>query len=302
MGMNHPSSGLIERGMLRYGRELLCLLVLLPAFATAMPLLHSEPVPGGVAVVPLDISAPVPPVVLYGGRRVMVVRDKDRWVAVVGIPLSTHAGEQMLHVRHADAPAIQQNFTVRDKHYAEQRITLKNQRMVEPNPADLQRIASERQRMRAALEHWSDSIVMEQPFLLPVTGRFSSPFGLRRYFNDQPRNPHSGLDIAAPQGTPIRAPAPGRVVEIGEYFFNGKTVFLDHGQGLITMYCHLDQMQVVPGQDVARGDILGTVGMTGRVTGPHLHWSVSLNGTMVEPLLFLPAVVSEIGVGQDDAK
>jgi murein DD-endopeptidase MepM/ murein hydrolase activator NlpD len=267
-----------------------------------MSLPHSEPVPGGVVVVPLEVSATVPPAVHYNGHRVMVVRDQGRWVAVVGIPLSTGAGQQTLLVRHADAPATQQRFTVRDKHYAVQRITLKNQRMVEPAPADLQRIASERRRMRAALGHWSEGVVIEQPFLLPVTGRFSSPFGLRRYFNDQPRNPHSGLDIAAPQGTPIRAPAAGWVVETGEYFFNGKTVFLDHGQGLITMYCHLDQIQVVPGQDVARGASLGTVGMTGRATGPHLHWSVSLNGTMVEPLLFLSAAVSEVGAEQNDAK
>lgn len=294
----------MERVMLMYGRDLLFVLIfcILPAFATAMPLLHSDPVPGGVMVVPLDIPATAPPVVQYNGRRVMVVRDQNRWRAVVGIPLSTPPGEQMLLVRHGAEPVTRRSFTVRDKHYAEQRITLKNRRLVEPTPADLQRIANERQRMSAALEHWSESVVVEQPFLLPVTGRFSSPFGLRRYFNDQPRNPHSGLDIAAPQGTPIRAPAPGQVMDTGEYFFNGKTIFLDHGQGLVTMYCHLDQIHVTPGQRVARGDILGTVGMTGRVTGPHLHWSVSLNGTMVEPLLFLPAVVSEVGTEQDDSK
>jgi murein DD-endopeptidase MepM/ murein hydrolase activator NlpD len=232
----------------------------------------------------------------------MVVQDQDGWVAVVGIPLSTPPGEQTLLVRHGTESATRHTFTVRDKYYAEQRITLKNRRMVDPTPADLQRIAQEQQRITAALGHWSEPMVVEQPFLLPVAGRFSSPFGLRRYFNDQPRKPHSGLDIAAPQGTPIRAPASGRVVDSGAYFFNGNTIFLDHGQGLITMYCHLDQVHVAQGQHVNRGDVIGTVGMTGRVTGPHLHWSVSLNGTMVEPLLFLPATTSAVGAAQDASK
>jgi murein DD-endopeptidase MepM/ murein hydrolase activator NlpD len=294
----------MERVMLMYGRAFLCVFVccILPVFAIAMPLQHSDPVPGGVVVVPLDRSATQPPVVHYDGRRVMVVRHQDGWVAVVGIPLSALPGEQTLLVRYGTESAKPHAFTVHDKHYAEQRITLKNRRMVEPTPTDLQRIAQEQQRLTAALGQWSESMLVEQPFLLPVAGRFSSPFGLRRYFNDQPRKPHSGLDIAAPQGAPIRAPAPGRVVDTGEYFFNGNTIFLDHGQGLITMYCHLDQVHVAQGQHVNRGDVMGTVGMTGRVTGPHLHWSVSLNGTMVEPVLFLPATTSAAGAAPDDAK
>jgi murein DD-endopeptidase MepM/ murein hydrolase activator NlpD len=292
----------MERVMPVYGPTLLCVLVFVPVLATAMPLPHSDPVPGGVVVVPLDIAATRPPVVHYDGRRVMVVRPQDGWVAVVGIPLSTLPGEQTLRVRHGTESEKRHTFTVHDKQYAEQRITLKDRRMVEPTPADLQRIAQEQQRISTALGQWSESLVVEQPFLLPVAGRFSSPFGLRRYFNDQPRKPHSGLDIAAPQGTSIRAPAPGRVVDTGAYFFNGNTIFLDHGQGLVTMYCHLDQIHVAQGQYVSRGNVIGTVGMSGRVTGPHLHWSVSLNGTMVEPLLFLPDTTSAVGAAPDDAK
>jgi len=141
--------------------------------------------------------------------------------------------------------------------------------------------------MDAAFNNFRPVNRVETGFVLPTAGIMSSSFGLRRILNNQPRNPHSGMDIAAPEGTPIHSPAGGRVVASGDYFFNGNTVLVDHGQGLITMYCHMSKISVEVGQTVDKGQYLGEVGMTGRVTGPHLHWSVSLNNARVNPALFL---------------
>jgi murein DD-endopeptidase MepM/ murein hydrolase activator NlpD len=232
--------------------------------------------------------AATPPAVQYNARPVMVVWHREQWTAVVGIPLATEPGVQTLTLHQGGERRQHRAFTVRPKRYEQEWITLQNPRLVNPTPADLERIARENQDMTAALAQWTPTTLADVSFSLPVQGRWSSPFGLRRYYNGEPRRPHSGLDIAAPAGTPVRAPAPGRVVATGHYFFNGKTLFLEHGQGLVTMYCHLHRIDVKPDQRVERGEIIGAVGQTGRATGAHLHWSISLNRTMVDPVLFLP--------------
>jgi murein DD-endopeptidase MepM/ murein hydrolase activator NlpD len=160
--------------------------------------------------------------------------------------------------------------------------------MVEPTAEDLARIEREQEIIRRAFATWTEEPLSSLQCRLPVHGRISSVFGLRRFFNNEPRQPHSGLDIAAPIGTPVLAPLAGTVIETGEYFFNGNTVFLDHGQGLISMFNHLSRILVRPGVRVETGQKIGEVGMTGRVTGPHLHWTVSLNNSRVDPELFLP--------------
>lgn len=262
-------------------------LTLAPFAAADNALPQTLMVPGGVAVLDLPYDGEQRPEVRYRERPVMVVRTAERWQAVVGIPLSAEPGNHQVSVATGNNAPAKINFEVSAKDYPTQRLTIKNKRQVNPNAEDLERIGAERKRINAALRLFTPAAGIPTAFIAPVDGPRSSSFGLRRFFNDQPRRPHSGMDIAAPEGTPVVAPAAGRVAETGNYFFNGNTIFIDHGLGLVTMYCHLSKIDVEPGDLVHRGGVIGKVGATGRVTGPHLHWGVTLNRTMVDPALFL---------------
>ncbi|MBK9130356.1 MAG: peptidoglycan DD-metalloendopeptidase family protein [Gammaproteobacteria bacterium] len=264
---------------------LLSLLIAVTAHARELP--ATAPVPGGIAFIPLPAKTAEPPHAFYAGRRVLVARDGEDWVAVVGLPLETKVGKHWLYLGRPDDKANTLAFTVQGKQYAAQHLTITDQRKVEPLAEDLKRIEGETRHMTAIYDRWEERPLGLPAFDLPVPGVQSSPFGLQRFFNGLPRKPHSGLDLAAPTGTLVHAPADGVVADTGEYFFNGNSVFLDHGQGLITLYCHLSEIDVKAGQTVKRGDPIGKVGKTGRATGPHLHWGVSLNGVRVDPALLL---------------
>lgn len=259
----------------------------------AVDLPAQEIVPGGIALLP--IAADKQPQAEYNGKPVMVIKDQNQWYAVVGIALAAVPGPQSITVTLADGGSTPLEFTVSDKAYETQRLTVTDTRKVEPNEEDMKRINAERVEMDQALAHWNSALITESLHLdLPVAGRLSSSFGLRRFFNEQPRAPHSGLDIAAPVGAPIKAPAAGRVILSGDFFFNGNGLFIDHGQGLVTMYGHMSRIDVKEGDEVQRGQLLGAVGMTGRATGPHLHWGVSLNDVRVNPSLFVPALMNGV--------
>ena len=241
-----------------------------------------RPIPGGVARIDLATEER-PEQVRYADDEVLLHRDGAHWQAVVGIDLDAEPGQHGLTVdgkRHT--------FTVAPFEYETQRLTIDEEAMVSPSGETLARIRAEQREIRAA---YRSRAVAAEPRLdlhAPVDdGQVSGPFGLRRYINGEPRSPHSGLDLAAPAGTPVEAAAAGEVVETGDYYFNGKTALIDHGSGLITMYCHMDEITVARGDRVARGEAIGTVGATGRATGAHLHLSVILNGNPVDPELFL---------------
>jgi len=244
-------------------------------------------VPGGVITFKLAGAPDKLPTVAFNGRPVMVVRQNDMWLAIVGIGLSIEPGEYHIDVLQLGGGEQKLPFKVIPKNYATQQLKVPPSQ-VNLSPEDEARVKRETEKYRAALDAFTTGAPSTLRLDPPVPGRRSSSFGLRRMFNGESRNPHSGMDIAAPTGTPIKAPLAGRVTDVGQYFFNGGNVIIDHGQGLATMYCHLSKIHVEVGQELKRGEVLGEVGATGRVTGPHLHWGVSLNGAMVDPALFLP--------------
>ncbi len=266
---------------------LFSILCFLPFLVQAQNLPTMLAVPGGIVNIPLGKTDTAAPSVTFQAKKVLVLEQDKQWVAVVGIPLKIKVGQHSIQVKSAEKER-KIDFSIADKDYPAQYITIKNKRMVNPNPDDLKRIRSERPAINKALNTWSLQAVDSLNFQIPVIGRLSSPFGLKRFFNNQAKNPHSGLDIAAIKGTDISSPAAGIVINTGSYYYNGNTVFLDHGQGLITGYFHLSKISVTDGQIVAQGSKLGEVGATGRVTGPHLHWNVYLNKTKVDPALFIP--------------
>jgi len=262
------------------------LLLFSSTFTWANKLPEQLAVPGGIIKIAIAETDQKAPSAFFKDNRVAVVKENTYWNALVGIPLSAKPGQHTITVKTSQN-SKKLSFNIVDKDYPAQYLTIKKKRMVTGfTEADLKKINADKKAMTKAKSIWEEQVV-DTNFITPVEGRLSSLFGLKRFFNDIPKRPHNGLDIAAKIGTPIIAPASATVIDTGNYYFNGNTVFLDHGQGLLSAYLHMNKIAVKPGQVVQQGDKLGTVGETGRVTGPHLHWIVYLNKTPVDPALFI---------------
>ena len=265
----------------------------LPRQAWAQPAVawpREAAVPGGVAHVALG-PAGQRPQAFADAAPLLVLGEPSGWTALAGIPLSAEPGTARIRVRGEGAEGggeREMAYTVRAKRYTEQHLKV-SPRTVDLSPEDLARHERERAHQLAVIATFSAPPTVPLQMRQPTPGRRSSSFGLRRFFNGQARSPHSGMDIAAATGTPVIAPMPAMVLDAGNYFFNGNTVWLDHGGGLLSMMCHLSRIDVKVGDRLAPGERVGAVGATGRVTGPHLHWTVSLNRASVDPALFLDA-------------
>ncbi len=271
---------------------LFCSGLVMAVTAMALDLPRDSRVPGGVAVVDLG-AADERPAVRVGGVPALVLGDAAGWQAVLGIPLSAPPAAFGYEVMRRGQPVVRATVSIKAGTYAEQRLRVAPGK-VDLSKGDLARYERERAHLAAVAATLSTTPPATLQMQQPTVGPRSSSFGLRRIFNNQPRSPHSGMDISAPSGTPVVAAAAGRVIDVGDYFFNGNTVWLDHGAGLLTMYCHLSAIAVKVGDVLAGGAPIGAVGATGRVTGPHLHWSVSLNRAMVDPALFLPTAAETV--------
>ncbi len=240
-------------------------------------------VPGGIAIIKLGQDDPAN--YRFRGKPVLVTSVNGVKIALVGLPLSLKPGEHFIQA--SDAGQVRKKFfEIKDKNYSTQHITIKDKRKVNPYASDMDRILAEKARKQKARNQYS-KVAVDVDFLLPVEGVSTGSFGRRRVFNGQKRRPHSGMDFAADTGTPILSPSAGKVIESGDFFFSGNLVYIDHGQGLISMFAHLSEIDVEIGDRIEKGQIVGKVGATGRVTGPHLHWSLGLNGSWIDPALFL---------------
>jgi len=261
-------------------RSVLMGMVLTAAMPSALGALelNGTPIQGGLLVAKAAPGA----VVEVDGRPVRVSPKGD---FLVGFGRS--AGSQViLRVRLADGTEDVRTLRVKSRKYEIQRVDGLAPGKVTPKPEDLKRIRAESAIISNARRRDLATPYFISGFTWPLAGRISGVYGSQRILNGQPRRPHFGVDITAPHGARINAPADGVVtLAHDDMFFTGKTLLLDHGHGLVSVYAHMSQIHVKPGQKVKKGDKIGAVGATGRVTGPHLHWGINLFNVRLDPAL-----------------
>ena len=249
--------------------------------------------PGDVAIVEvggLDADAKITGTVLAQDLTFHYDERKQTWRALVGIDLDTKPGDYRVSIRHGAPAATTHTLRVAPKRFRVRRLRVSAE-FVEPPPEALEQIARDSKALAAAYARisprkWTGS------FVLPVEGKPTSNFGTRSYYNGEPRAPHAGVDFMGAPGTPVRAANRGEVVIASPMYFTGNTVVVDYGDRLVSVFAHLSELRTKAGDTVDPDTIVGLVGATGRVTGPHLHWSVRLNGKRVDPLSLVSATAA----------
>ncbi len=225
----------------------------------------------------------------FFGKEIPYVKDETSYWCLLGAGLNEKTGLRLLTLRWkkgGENGIWTVPIMVYKKDYPKEFLKVPEKMVEFPKPV-LKRVLEDQRAIRTALSSISADKFFEGHFIKPVPGQMKSPFGLRRYFNKKPRNPHSGVDLSAKRGTPVLASNSGRIALVRDCYLSGKTVVIDHGLGLYSIYAHLDKTFVHTGQIVQKGEKIGLSGMTGRATGPHLHWGTSLYGMRVDPLSVL---------------
>ena len=247
----------------------------------------STPTQGGVVLVELETEAGTrEPAARWQGKALPFWRDDPQgpWRALAGIDLDQRPGDARIVVERGLDRWCAVRLSIKAGTFEEDHLTLP-QRFVELSPADQARAARETSQLAAVFRARGAERLWHGPFQIPIEdGRRSSSFGRRRILNGQPRSPHTGVDLGAASGTPVHAMQRGRVALDADLFFSGRTVVLDHGLGVFSLYGHLSESQVQPGRVVDAGEVIGLVGATGRVTAPHLHWAVRIGDARVDGL------------------
>jgi len=210
----------------------------------------------------------------------------DDLLCLIGLDLGIETQDYPLRVylykQDGTVEIKEKSISVKDKQFPVKKLWVKEE-FVTPPQSVLERIRRESELTRAIYDIYSPEWRVQGKFILPVEGDIFPNFGERRFFNNKPRSQHSGIDIASPKGTPVKASNSGRVVLATHLYFSGKTVVIDHGLGVFSIYCHFSEINVSSGDDVEKGEVIGKIGSTGRVTGPHLHWSIKIRGSRVDP-------------------
>lgn len=269
--------------MIRSGCYLLLLMVLFPFSSQAELALSGPLTQGGLVLGQAPAGSRV-----YLGERALKLNAAGQFILGFG---RDAANQQSLTLIDPSGTVHVEEVEIGQRHYQTERINGISKQLMAPSPKNLRRIADEAAQVRQARRKDSDLRYFAEHFMWPVRGRISGVYGSQRIFNGEPRRPHFGLDIAAPTGTPVKAPA-GGVVSLAHagMFFSGKTLIIDHGHGLSSSFLHLDTILVKVGQTVRQGEAIATVGATGRVTGAHLDWRINWFSARLDPALLVPAM------------
>ena len=222
--------------------------------------------------------------IFLNSQQLLTIEYKDKYFLIYAIPYESKLGKNSLEIKINNNVSYL-SFNVEEKTFDTQHIYV-DSKYIKPGSDSQKRINLERDNLRIAKDTW----YAESPdlkFIIPADGIMTGKFGTKRFYNGKEGSFHNGLDVAAEKGSPIISPSKGKVILTGNYYYNGKFIVIDHGKGLKSIFIHLDDILVEEGEVISKGDLIGKIGNTGKSTGPHLHWSLLLNKTYVDPEYFL---------------